>query len=383
MREIEVDARVKKDIKKVAKKKVGEKQPALKDVVSEKIKNVKDTKTAKNVLKEIRTELDKAVVEAEAIAVIAVEQRAGLDTNSIARLKRIVSLNKKFREGDIETIRNSKSKNLINKVIENVQEVHPEMSEQEAFDFAMNLPTKADEKGRTPNIVDLERREKRLRKYLEQLKEKQKELSIKESDALANEWTKALAAQEKLVAIVRVPRAQLPVGEGKLKVSRLEARVRGQLKEMTPADIEKLGLSTFRQMNKKDQIARASQYVAENKEDALRVVKGEIEAPDGILVNSIYVALKELGSADTELATKVATLGATRAGQEISILSEILKDSPVSMMENIVKTRVEAFEKRTGKRVSDKIKSEKKKIDADLKAPNARQWDAFLREILC
>jgi len=352
-------------------------------ITEKKIKAIKDVKTAKSVLKNIRVELESSVAEAEGIAVIAEEQRAGLDTNNVAKLKRIVSLNKKFKEGDIETIRNSKSKDLVNSVIENVQEVHPEMSEQEAFDFAMDLPTKADEKGRTPSIVALEKKEKILRKHLDQLKEKQKELSLKEDAELSSEWQKALSIQEELTKIIKVPSAKLPVGEGKTKVSRLEARVKNKLGNLSEAEIEELGLSTFKQVNKKENIAKASAYVAANPNEALRVIKGEIDPPKGVLVNSVYVALHELGATDTDIATKIASLGATRMGQEISVLSEILKDSPVAMMESIVKTRIEAFEKRTGKKVADKIKSEKKKLKEDLKAPNSRQWDTFLKEILC
>jgi hypothetical protein len=208
-------------------------------------------------------------------------------------------------------------------------------------------------------------------------------LSIREEGALADEWLRALSAQEELLEVIKVPKSQLPVGEGLRKVSRLESRVRGKLGSLSEAEIDQLGLSTYRQMNKKDQIARASRYVAENPDQALRVLKGEIDAPNGILTNSIYVAMKELGATNTDVALKIATLASTRAGQEISILSEIDKDSSVSMMENLVKTRIEALEKRTRKKVDDKIKSEVKKIEEDLKAPSSRQWDAFLKEIAC
>jgi len=112
---------------------------------------------------------------------------------------------------------------------------------------------------------------------------------------------------------------------------------------------EGLGLTTYNQMIKVEQIAKASEYVANNPEDALLVLKGKIEPPQGLLVNSIYVALKELGSSDTELATKLATLSATRMGQEISILSEIDVSNPVTMMEDVVNTRIEALKRKQKK----------------------------------
>lgn len=183
--------------------------------------------------------------------------------------------------------------------------------------------------------------------------------------------------------VTKVPEKQLPVGEGEKKVSRLAARAKGKLDVASEEEIEKLGLATFNQVNKKENIAKAAKVVVQDPDEALRMVKGEIDPPRGILVNSIFVALHELGSTDVEVALKVASLGATRMGQEISVLSEILKDSPVAMMADLVNVRVEAFEKRTGKKASDKIKSERKKVDEAVKPPNTRQWDTFLKEILC
>src|SRR5690606_25953337 len=115
------------------------------------------------------------------------------------------------------------------------------------------------------------------------------ELDIRESESLTGEWSRALAAQEDLVNVIKVPVSQLPVGSGKTKVSRLEARTKTDLDSLTESDIETLGLSTYNQMNKKDNIAKASKYVVENTEDAIKVLKGEKEPPSGILVNSIYI----------------------------------------------------------------------------------------------
>lgn len=349
----------------------------------ERLKLVKDEKSVRSTLKDIRKELNELKTQAEGMAIIAQEQRAGINTEDVAKLKRAMATSKTLQEGDIETIRKSKTGKLLNNVLQNIQEVHPELDEDAAFDFARNLPTKADENARTPTIIELEKKEKSLAKLLTQLKEKQKELSIKDSEALTDEWSKALAAQEDLINVIKVPSAQLPVGEGKVKVSRLEARTKDTLGEMSQEEIDRLGLTTYNQMNKKENITLASKYVAENTDQALRVIKGEIDPPAGILKNSIYVALKALGAENTDVALKVASLGSTRMGQEISILSEIDKDSPVSMMEDVVKTRIEAFERKTGRKSSAKIKNEVSKIDAEVKPPSGRQWDSFLKEILC
>jgi len=353
-------------------------------VIEEKIKNTKDIKGVRDTLKRIRQELDIATTEAEGRSIIAQEKRAGLNIEDINKLKRVYAINKKFQEGDIETIRaNKKVGPLLNRVLENIQEKNPDFNEQEAFDFAINLPTKMDEKARTSEIVQLEKKEKKLGKYLDQLKTKQKELNIEESKLLTKEWESVVAAQENLINVIRVPETQLPVGEGIERVSRLEARVKGVLGKITPEEQKRLGLSTYRQMNKASQVAKVSKYVAEHTDEAIKILKGEIDPPTGILRNSVYVALKELGSTDTEVATKVASLASTRMGQEISILSEVDKDSPVSLMENVTRVRIKAYEKKTGKKVSEMIEKEVSKINKKTKTPNKAQWDSFLNSIKC
>jgi len=358
-------------------------QVALKTVNKEQIRVTKDAKGVLQTLKAIKNELNMAIIEAEGKAVFAQEIRSQLNTENIAKLKRIYSLNETFQAGDIETIRKSSSGDLLNSVIEDVQSVYPDLSEQDAFDMAMSLPTKAEETPRVANKQELVQKEKKLSEYLDQLREKQKELKIKENDILTREWEQVLTAQEKLTRIVEVPSSQMPVGTGKEKISRLEARVRGILDSATLSDKEELGLATFNQMNQDENIAMATEFVTNNPEDGMRVLKGEIQPPRGVLYNSILIAMKSLGTEDTALGLRIATYAATRAGQEISILQKLTADNPVTIMEDVMRTKIEAFEKRTGKKAEVKIKEEVKKIDADQKAPNMRQWNSFLESIRC
>lgn len=358
-------------------------KPKIKEVTEKQIKTTKNLKDTKSTLRNIRQELSEAVTEAEGLATVAQEKRAGVNVENINKLKRIYALNKKFQEGDIETIRASRTGGLLNTVVENVQEIYPHMSEQEAFDFALELPTKAQESARTPGIRELEKKEKKLSKFLALLKTRQGELKIQEDDELSKEWVRALAIQEKLISIVKVPEKQLPVGEGKERVSRLQARLKGALNAASQEDIEELGLSTYNQMNQDIQIAKASEYVINNTEDAIRVVFGEIDPPKGILQNSVLVALIELGKTDTDVAIKVATLTATRFGQEINILKKILADNPVVMMQDIVNIRIETYEKKTGKIAKQRIKAEVKKIGGEIKVPDGKNWDSFLNSIKC
>lgn len=182
---------------------------------------------------------------------------------------------------------------------------------------------------------------------------------------------------------VSVPREQLPVAskEGVEKVSRLEARVTKSL-DKTPQEIKDQLGSTFTQMNKKENIAKASKYVIENPDEAMAVLKGEKEAPKGLLKNSIYVAMENQAVGDTALARKLASLQSTRAGQELSILTEIDTNSPVKIMRDIVKVREEAFVKKYGgkkpKEVADKIVGDIKK---KVKVADKYDWNNFIKNL--
>ena len=190
--------------------------------------------------------------------------------------------------------------------------------------------------------------------------------------------TKVEKAKEK---VIRVPETQLPVGEGKEKVSRLEARVRNALGVASKEEIERLGLSTFRQMSNKAQIAKASEFVVNNTDEAFAVIRGDIDPPSGVLKNSVYVVLKNLGAADTEIATKVASLASSRFGQEVEILREVEVDSPVTLMEDVVRVRVEAYERKTRKKASEQVKKGAKRIKT--KAPTKNVWIEFVKSLEC
>ena len=183
--------------------------------------------------------------------------------------------------------------------------------------------------------------------------------------------------------VIRVPEEQLPVGIGREKVSRLETRLKGTLDNTQQEQIDELGLSTFNQMSQKNQVEKAMEYALNNQDDALRVVSGEIAPPKGILKNSVFGALVKLGSENTNLATKIATMQATRFGQEINILQTIMEDEPVVMMQDIVDVRIEAYEKRTGKKATEKVKKEINKINKEEVSIDKSQWDSFLNNIKC
>ncbi len=212
---------------------------------------------------------------------------------------------------------------------------------------------------------------------------------VKEGGKIVSPTTKKVSGGEIEKPIVKpktveVPKEQLPVGEGKLKVSKLEARMKGVIGKATEKQIEDLGLSTYNEMNKKEQITKASQYVVNNQQEALDVLQGKKEAPKGIIPESIYVAMTELAKDDITLATKLSTLQATALGQRISILSEINKDNPVRLLNEVYKIREEQFKKRYGnKSVKEVSKKVAKTIKDKVKAPDKYDWSKFLDSIEC
>ena len=184
---------------------------------------------------------------------------------------------------------------------------------------------------------------------------------------------------------VAVPREQLPVvsKEGVEKVSRLEARVTQSL-DKTPQEVKDQLGSTYTQMNKKENIQAASKYVIDKPDEAMAVLRGEKEAPKGLLKNSIYVAMENQAVGDTTLARKLASLQSTRAGQELSILTEIDPNSPVKAMRDIVNIREEAFKRRYGgKSTQDVSKKVVEDIKKRVKVPDKYDWNRFVESIAC
>jgi len=185
---------------------------------------------------------------------------------------------------------------------------------------------------------------------------------------------------------ISVPRDQLPVSskEGVEKVSRLEARITASLKNISEETKEALGQTKITGMTNKDQIRKASEYVINNTEEAMAVIKGEKPTPKGLLDNAIFVALHNLAKDDTGLARRIASLKSTRFGQEIEILKEIDPNSPVKIMSDLVRVREEAFKRRyKGKTPVDMQKRVVADIQKGVKVADKYDWNKFVESIKC
>lgn len=151
---------------------------------------------------------------------------------------------------------------------------------------------------------------------------------------------------------VKVPSRQLPVGDegGATRVSKLESRIVRDVSDPTnPKPLNPENAATYQAVTKKEQVAKAAKYVDENSDDAMAVLRGEKDAPEGLLDNAIALALAKKAelNGDSALAIRLASLRSTRAGQEISMLTEADPLGVVSQIEQIVKSRKSRAGRRT------------------------------------
>lgn len=151
---------------------------------------------------------------------------------------------------------------------------------------------------------------------------------------------------------VKVPSRQLPVGDegGATRVSRLESRIVRDVSDPTnPKPLNPENAATYQAVTKKEQMSKAAKYVDENNDDAMAVLRGEKDAPEGLLDNAIALALAKKAemTGDSALAIRLASLRSTRAGQEISMLTEADPMGVVSQIEQIVKARKNRAGRRT------------------------------------
>jgi len=183
---------------------------------------------------------------------------------------------------------------------------------------------------------------------------------------------------------VKVPRSQVPVGgSGETKVSRLAARVSEKLGAITPE--ERAKLPEYEAMTHKDQLQKAAAFVEQNPKDALAILRGDKPAPEGLLHGSIFLAAeqKAIDSGDATLIRDLASLRATRAGQELSILAARDPNSPVKYLDEVKQARYEikGGEEKVKKQVKQTVKEG---MDVIKKAaPKKAEWSAFLDEIRC
>lgn len=311
------------------------------------------TKTSKRPVAEVKDEISEVTQGiadkkemATGKAAVAQDQRNALNTDNIAKLKRIYFGSQKFQEGDLETIRQSNTGKLMDTVIENVQEKFPDYTEQEAFDYAMALPTKSDEKIK----VDAEERELRQRK--KQLEEDYQSYVAKNGLAVG-------VRKKAISSGIRIHLADLP--------------------EYEKVDVD-------------DQAEQSLKLLVADKMYAMDIALGKAEPPPGLLPESVFIAVENdaLSRGDAETIQQLATASslvseATTMGQRIRMLAERDPYSPVSAIKSLTKRRQELTEEKSGKKVTQLKKEAETEIkEAVAKAqPKLSEWGLFIDSIKC
>jgi len=189
----------------------------------------------------------------------------------------------------------------------------------------------------------------------------------------------------------RVPREQLPVSSegGAMRVSRLEARIKGVVNDVNASRAESEGISTFGQMNKAEMRVKSAKFVDETPDnEIMAILKGEKPVPEGHLFNSIALAMEKKAelAADGNLAAKLASLRSTRAGQEISFLTEIEPDNPISAIQEIIKARAGRAQRTLkGQDVTKATRAEAVKAGAEVSAKRLKieEAESLLNKLLC
>ena len=153
-------------------------------------------------------------------------------------------------------------------------------------------------------------------------------------------------------------------------------------------------LPQYKTVSMKDQAAKAVDLITNDYDQAKRIAMGQEKAPEGVLPESVFVAVEDKalkeGDVSTlrDLATQSSlTSEATTMGQRIRTLAERDDASPTEAIKGVQSAREKAAQAKLGKgetldttkgKIADDIKSEIKKA-----APKKEDWSSFVKSIQC
>lgn len=151
-------------------------------------------------------------------------------------------------------------------------------------------------------------------------------------------------------------------------------------------------LPEYKGVSMKDQAEKAYKIVDENPEYAKQIAMGTARPPEGVLPESVFIAVENEAIANGDaallqaLATQSTRVGeATTMGQRIRVLAERNPDSPVANIKDVASSREKLFEEQTGKKVKDEKKAVKSEVKEKMKkeVPTKEDWGKFLDDIQC
>jgi len=187
-----------------------------------------------------------------------------------------------------------------------------------------------------------------------------------------------------------VDKGLLPTGDGDQKSSRLADRIVNDLGNL-PEEQQK-DVPQYNQVSKKENILAAVNYVAKDPQAAFDAYVGRegTSLPSELLRGSVGIALgrhaRDAGDSISEsLLLDIASLMGTRAGQEVSILSEADDADPLQYIEYVNRRRSESKKDKEGHaKKKSKMKKDTKKDLADIAkktAPKKGEWITFVESL--
>lgn len=141
---------------------------------------------------------------------------------------------------------------------------------------------------------------------------------------------------------------------------------------------------------KSEDFAKATDFVLNNYNEALKVVFEGKKPPIDVLPEDIFVALDNYATLNKDvdmirkLATQSGLIGeATLMGQRIQALSQLNPDSALNKIKEVQKVRAKTVEKVTKKTTKEVVKNIKKETTKVNLSKEELSWDNFLESITC
>lgn len=150
------------------------------------------------------------------------------------------------------------------------------------------------------------------------------------------------------------------------------------------------GKPEYAKVSVPEQTKAALELLSTDAERAKRIALGHEMPPEGLLPESVYVAVEEqaLKNGDVPLLRELATSSsltseATGMGQRLRMLAEREPDSAVTKIRELAEVRKKAAEARLKQPVEKAIKKDVSVIKSKIKSPTKTEWASFIEGIKC
>lgn len=153
---------------------------------------------------------------------------------------------------------------------------------------------------------------------------------------------------------------------------------------------EKMGdLPQYKSIDMKEQAKEAVDLISTNKQQAIDIIEGKVNAPGNLKAQSVHQALEDLAvrEGDGELLTKLAkshvNTELSESAQNLRIAAERDPHSAVEQIRQIRDARIKAAEKRAKTSVPKEAADVKKKVEAGTPKATKQDWNSFIKELTC